>query len=114
MSTMRVELSDGNWCEVKARMTHGMRLAVQQCLPATSSIGSDGSMKGANQGDMDKANDALVLAAVVSWSYGSVSAEVLLEIPEEDYLGILRRLDELYSSGPLARVPVSLLEKPSL
>ena len=107
MDTIRVELRNGGWAAIRPYLSHGTRVAVQGCLPSSCEL-VDGkvSMPGGDaipQPVIDKANDTLVLRSVMEWSYGPVTEETLVEMPEEDYLVILGRITEAYR--PLAVSP---------
>lgn len=109
MITEHIDLSDGAWAEVHPRLTHGASIALQRVLPADVEEVKDGlnsliRMKDGAAVPQEvrwAINEVMVLASVKSWSYGSVDKGTLADIPEEDNVLLLRRLNELYSSRPL-------------
>lgn len=112
MNTERIELSDGDWAVVRSRMSHGTSVAMQQALPADV-IEVEGEARAADGSPLAKEiqsemTDVLILTSVTEWSYGRVDKATMGQMPEQDYIAVSRRLEELYSSTPLVPQNASL------
>ena len=113
IASERIEFDDGQWWQVRTKMSHGMQRAIQQANPQALRVTRTPEAPGAlpapditidwERYDFQAANEAMLLSATVAWSYGAVTKDVLDEIPEEQYQQVLARVDELYSSNPLAQ-----------
>ena len=112
--TERINLPDGNWWEIRARLTHGMQKTITRIiLAALPNLASDGKILNqeeitsqlyGNVGriDIQALNDAYLLAGTVAYSYGPVvNMETIDGIAEEDVRKISDRMNELYNPQQL-------------
>lgn len=107
--TERRVFQDGAWWEFQTVLTHGIQRRVQEVVRGAilaqagpvPDVGGDVTIDWTKV-DFALANDTLVLAATVDWSYGPVTRETMDGVPEEQYGIVLGRLNELHRSRPLA------------
>ena len=95
MEIKRFEFPAGGLWTVKTKLTHGMVRRVQEVLRD--------AVEPYTRADSARANDALLLAATESWSYGTVTQEALESIPEEDVAAVLGFLNTMVGTSPLVR-----------
>ena len=82
-TTDRIELSDGDWADIRERMTLPMQSAFNKAAKAGKSAIEGEPIE--PDSPIAEAARELIVAAVKSWSYGPVSMTVLInDVPVED------------------------------
>ena len=107
METVKLELPNGQWVIVFAKLTHGARMASQERMPkGLNIVGDIPVMEDGTPVDlhhMEKAHEGLLLKSIIEWSYGpKVEAHLLETMAEEEYQVLLQEVNGLYSRIPLA------------
>jgi len=106
METEKIELGS-NWWEIRKRMTMGVyRASEELSAPYMKPEVTDpkAMLELVPIPIRLKMNRVQVFKATVAWSYGPVTEEIFdNEVEPKDYEIVLRRLNELYGSSPLAK-----------
>lgn len=110
----RIDFDGESWT-ILTRLTHGAIMDVEEATKpwfrvSNPTINGEGRIGGEVEFDIanwdsHSADDALLLAQTVEWSYGPVRREVLRGVPEEHRALVLQRLKEVIDASPLAQRP---------
>lgn len=105
----RIQLSDGHWAKVRARLTQSMWDAIIAARPPNIESGEGGRIVDASGNDVtdlvgDMVMRALILSGVAEWSYGEIDETVLADaVPLDDQQTLSNHLDAVLSASPLWR-----------
>ena len=118
VKTRRVELSNGNWAELRTRFTVRAQEITLQGVPEGAKLRDTGKLNAsgnaimglchADGSDLSQAeaiayNKASVLGMVHSWSYGPVTMEVMDdEVEAEDFPILKAEVEAIIEALPLA------------
>lgn len=91
--TVRIELPEGQWADVKQALSYGDRRAIRACFLRTPN----------DMGTMEVANAVLLFRATVDWSVtfdgkkAPITRENIDELDEEKFvIPLLEKMNELY------------------
>ena len=99
-TTERIELSDGDWAELRTRMTLPMQTAFNKAAKARPE--GEPSVEIEPDSPLAEAARELILAAVKSWIYGPVDMATLVnEVPIEDQERLEEKAVEVVAKSPL-------------
>lgn len=98
--TTRIEMPGGGWVEVKAKLSRGDRVKLQQkTVGAARPRGADGDMDMDYAAFLDAAEFALVEMVLKGWSLDErVSPEAIRNLDEESIDFLKERLNDLYAT----------------
>ena len=102
IETERIEFPDGDWWEIRKKLTHGTQRALTASQRDALIVKEQKIEVDWDKVNLDDVNDILLLRSTTAWSFGEVTASALAEVPEEYCNQMLRRLTELYGLLPLA------------
>jgi hypothetical protein len=91
--TVRIELPEGQWVDIKKYLTYGDKRAIRACFFRAPN----------DMGTMEEANAVLLLRAIMDWSVAidgkkvPISRENIDQLDEENFVTpLLQKMNEIY------------------